>query len=73
MMQLTSHDSLPDCYTRFTSLEDFLHYYFIGVGIPVHQQDLEAFAWCSISSESTQMVQRYLLTHKLKGTQEWRG
>ncbi|KAI4149760.1 MAG: hypothetical protein L6R39_002421 [Caloplaca ligustica] len=40
-----SPDALLDRYTRFTSLDDFLHYYFIGMGVLIHAQDFEALAW----------------------------
>ncbi|KAL8991199.1 MAG: hypothetical protein Q9177_000319 [Variospora cf. flavescens] len=40
-----SADALHDRYSRFTSLDDFLHYYFIGMSVLVHAQDFEALAW----------------------------
>lgn len=40
-----SPDALLDRYTRFTSLDDFLHYYFIGMSVLVHAHDFEALAW----------------------------
>ncbi|KAL8759395.1 MAG: hypothetical protein Q9184_003638 [Pyrenodesmia sp. 2 TL-2023] len=40
-----SPDALLNRYSRFTSLDDFLHYYFIGMGVLVQQQDFEALAW----------------------------
>jgi len=40
-----SPESLLDRYTRFTSLDDFLHYYFIGMSCLVHQDDFEQLAW----------------------------
>ena len=40
-----SPDSLHDRYTRFTSLDDFLHYYFIGMSCLVHEHDFEELAW----------------------------
>ncbi|KAI4176594.1 MAG: hypothetical protein LQ343_000885 [Gyalolechia ehrenbergii] len=39
-----SPDALLDRYARFTSLDDFLHYYFIGMSVLVHAQDFEALA-----------------------------
>ncbi|KAI4124623.1 MAG: hypothetical protein LQ338_004702 [Usnochroma carphineum] len=40
-----SPDALLDRYARFTSLDDFLHYYFIGMSVLVHVEDFEALAW----------------------------
>ena len=40
-----SPSSLLDRYTRFTSLDDFLRYYFIGMSVLVEAQDFEALAW----------------------------
>ncbi|KAL8872846.1 MAG: hypothetical protein Q9174_001590 [Haloplaca sp. 1 TL-2023] len=40
-----SPDALLDRYTRFTSLDDFLHYYFIGMSALVQLVDFEALAW----------------------------
>lgn len=37
--------SLLDRYGRFTSLDDFLHYYYIGMSVLVHTQDFEDLAW----------------------------
>ena len=37
--------SLLDRYTRFTSLDDFLHYYFIGMSCLIHERDFEELAW----------------------------
>ncbi|MCJ1463242.1 adenine deaminase [Pseudocyphellaria aurata] len=37
--------ALLDRYTHFTSLDNFLHYYFIGIGVLIHAQDFEALAW----------------------------
>ena len=37
--------SLLDRYARFTSLDDFLHYYFIGMSALIHTQDFEDLAW----------------------------
>ncbi|KAI4090439.1 MAG: hypothetical protein LQ344_004745 [Seirophora lacunosa] len=39
-----SADALLDRYSRFTSLDDFLHYYFIGMSVLVRAQDFEALA-----------------------------
>ena len=37
--------SLLDRYTRFSSLDDFLHYYFIGMSCLIHETDFEELAW----------------------------
>ncbi|KAF6217568.1 hypothetical protein HO133_006670 [Letharia lupina] len=37
--------ALLDRYTRFSSLDDFLHYYFIGMKCLVKEQDFEQLAW----------------------------
>jgi adenosine deaminase len=39
-----SVDSLLKRYAAFTSLDDFLHYYFIGMSVLVHARDFEALA-----------------------------
>ena len=41
----TSIASLLERYVRFTSLDDFLHYYFIGMSCLVHENDFEQLAW----------------------------
>lgn len=40
-----SPDALLERYARFSSLDDFLHYYFIGMSVLVHAEDFEALAW----------------------------
>lgn len=40
-----SPSALLDRYTRFTSLDDFLQYYFIGMSVLIKAQDFEALAW----------------------------
>ncbi|KAL8698433.1 MAG: hypothetical protein Q9224_001852 [Gallowayella concinna] len=40
-----SPDALLERYARFTSLDDFLHYYFIGMSALIHAQDFEELAW----------------------------
>ena len=40
-----SPETLLDRYTRFTSLDDFLHYYFIGMSALIHAQDFEELAF----------------------------
>ena len=41
----TSPTTLLDRYTRFSSLDDFLHYYFIGMSVLIHEQDFEELAY----------------------------
>ena len=40
-----SVDTLLSRYRRFTSLDDFLHYYFIGMSVLLHAADFEALAY----------------------------
>ena len=40
-----SAGALLDRYTRFTSLDDFLHYYFIGMSALIYAQDFEELAF----------------------------
>ncbi|KAK4694477.1 hypothetical protein P7C71_g3115, partial [Lecanoromycetidae sp. Uapishka_2] len=40
-----SPDSLLDRYTRFSSLDDFLQYYYIGMNCLIHENDFEQLAW----------------------------
>lgn len=40
-----SPEALLDRYTRFTSLDDFLHYYFIGMSALIYAQDFEELAF----------------------------
>lgn len=40
-----SPDDLLDRYTRFSSLDDFLGYYYIGMSCLIHAQDFEELAW----------------------------
>ncbi len=40
-----SPSALLERYTRFTSLDDFLHYYFVGMSVLLKAQDFEALAW----------------------------
>ena len=40
-----SPTSLLDRYNGFASLDDFLHYYFIGMSCLIHEQDFEQLAW----------------------------
>ncbi|KAF2265236.1 adenosine deaminase [Lojkania enalia] len=41
----SSPESLLERYGRFTSLDDFLHYYYIGMSVLIHASDFEALAW----------------------------
>lgn len=41
----SSPESLLDRYSRFTSLDDFLHYYFVGMSVLRKAEDFEALAW----------------------------
>jgi len=40
-----SQESLSARYERFTSLDDFLQYYYTGMSVLIHQGDFEALAW----------------------------
>ena len=40
-----SPTALLERYTRFSSLDDFLHYYFIGMKCLITEQDFEQLAW----------------------------
>lgn len=40
-----SPSALLERYTRFASLDDFLHYYYIGMSCLIHRQDFELLAW----------------------------
>ena len=37
--------ALLDRYTHFSSLDDFLHYYFVGMSCLIKEQDFEQLAW----------------------------
>jgi len=41
----SSTDALLDRYKRFTSLDDFLQYYYIGMSVLIKSADFEALAW----------------------------
>jgi adenosine deaminase len=41
----TSAESLLERYDHFTSLDDFLHYYFIGMSVLIKASDFESLAW----------------------------
>ena len=40
-----SPEALLDRYDRFSSLDDFLHYYYIGMSCLIHETDYEQLAW----------------------------
>lgn len=40
-----SPDALLDRYTRFSSLDDFFQYYYIGTSCLIYEQDFEDLAW----------------------------
>ncbi len=40
-----SPSSLRERYTQFANLDDFLHYYYIGMNVLVTASDFEALAW----------------------------
>lgn len=44
-LAFTSPTQLLDRYSHFTSLDDFLRYYFIGISVLIHVEDFEALAW----------------------------
>lgn len=41
----SSEAALRARYKDFTSLDDFLHYYYIGMSVLIHSSDFEALAW----------------------------
>ncbi|RMY62763.1 hypothetical protein D0863_10847 [Hortaea werneckii] len=41
----TTPETLAERYNHFTSLDDFLHYYYIGMSVLVDSADYEALAW----------------------------
>lgn len=43
--EFTSPETLYERYEHFTSLDDFLSYYFIGMSVLQQQSDFEALAW----------------------------
>ncbi|KAI9690309.1 MAG: adenine deaminase [Bathelium mastoideum] len=40
-----SHEALLARYSRFTSLDDFLQYYYFATSVLIHEADFEALAW----------------------------
>jgi adenosine deaminase len=51
-----SPNALLERYSRFTSLADFLHYYFIGMSVLLHASDFEALAWSYFTTAHAQGV-----------------
>ncbi|KAF2196558.1 adenosine deaminase [Delitschia confertaspora ATCC 74209] len=51
-----SPHSLLARYARFSSLDDFLGYYYIGMSVLVHEADFEALAWDYFQHASTDGV-----------------
>ncbi|EME48093.1 hypothetical protein DOTSEDRAFT_167672 [Dothistroma septosporum NZE10] len=41
----TSPETLVERYSRFSSLDDFLHYYYVGMSVLTDASDFEALAW----------------------------
>ncbi|MCJ1277074.1 adenine deaminase [Puttea exsequens] len=41
----SSADALLNRYTHFSSLDDFLQYYYVGMSCLIHEQDFEQLAW----------------------------
>lgn len=53
----SSVESLLSRYRRFTSLDDFLHYYFIGMKTLIHSSDFEDLAYTYFTKAHSQNVQ----------------
>ena len=51
-----SPNALLDRYSKFTSLADFLHYYFLGMSVLLHASDFEALAWSYFTAAHAQGV-----------------
>jgi adenosine deaminase len=51
-----SPDTLHARYQRFTSLDDFLHYYFIGMSVLITASDFESLAWAYFQKAHSQNV-----------------
>lgn len=51
-----SQESLLARYRRFTSLDDFLHYYFIGMSVLISANDFEALAYAYFQKAKSQRV-----------------
>lgn len=51
-----SVDALCERYAKFTSLDDFLHYYYIGFTVLIHEADFEALAYAYFAKAAGQGV-----------------
>lgn len=52
----TSVATLYERYANFTSLDDFLHYYYIGFSVLIHEADFEALAYAYFTKAAAQGV-----------------
>lgn len=52
----SSANALLDRYSRFTSLDDFLHYYFIGMSVLLTSEDFESLAYNYFSKAHSQRL-----------------
>ncbi|OAQ61076.1 adenosine deaminase [Pochonia chlamydosporia 170] len=52
----TSSETLVARYQRFTSLDDFLHYYYLGMSVLITAQDFETLAWEYFTKAASQKV-----------------
>ncbi|CAN8103804.1 unnamed protein product [Discula destructiva] len=50
----TSVATLYERYARFQSLDDFLHYYYIGFTVLIHESDFEALAYAYFTKAASQ-------------------
>ncbi|KAM7206364.1 adenine deaminase [Rhypophila sp. PSN 637] len=55
----SSVESLYERYSNFTSLDDFLHYYYIGFTVLVHESDFEELAYAYLSAQSKEANLRH--------------
>ncbi|KAK4207608.1 adenosine deaminase [Rhypophila decipiens] len=55
----SSVESLYERYSSFTSLDDFLHYYYIGFTVLVHESDFEELAYAYLSTQSREANLRH--------------
>lgn len=51
-----SPETLYERYRNFTSLDDFLHYYYIGFSVLLHESDFEALAYAYFKRASSEGV-----------------
>jgi adenosine deaminase len=52
-----SEEALLERYKRFTSLDDFLQYYYIGMSVLIQAADFEALAWSYFQKSSSDGVE----------------